>query len=265
MNQYLLIALRLDHIAMFDLSIKKEDIEWLKKYYPALKIHYKDNKATEVIGDLYFSMVFLEEGKPYIINPDYGYSNGVKIKDKYQIRIELKGSEFSDLPQVYETNSRLKKVADSRNIKKEDLHINPSGAACLCIKPEEAASLPNGFNFQDFFNNLVIPFFYAQSYFEKNNTWPWGQYSHGIWGFIEWYLKQDNPTRKSTEDFLEQLQKYNNEWQLLKNLLTPKREVKGHQQCICGKDEKFRNCHKDILHGIWKLKQDIAKFSINMQ
>lgn len=249
---------------MFNLSIKDEDTKWLKGHYPTLKISYKDNGIAEIIGIFSFSMAFLQEGKPYVINPVPDYTDGIKLKDKYQIRIELKGSEFSDLPQIYETDSRLEKVAESRNLRKEDLHINPSGAACLCIKPEEVESLPNGFSLQDFFNNLVTPFFYAQSYFEKNNTWPWGQYSHGVWGFIEWYLKQDNPTKQTTEDCLECLRKYNNEWQLLKGCLASKYKVKGHHLCICGKNEKFRNCHNNVLHGIWKLKQHITKFCIKM-
>jgi len=249
---------------MFDLFIKDEDKKWLKEHYPTLEISYKDNCIAEIIGIFSFSMTFLQEGKSYVIDPVSNYTNGVKIEDKYQIQIELKKSEFSDLPQVYETGSRLEKVAKNRNLKKEDLHINPSGAACLCIKPEEAESLQNGFSLQDFFNNLMVPFFYAQSYFEKNNAWPWGQYSHGIWGLIEWYLKQDNPTKQSTEDFLARLKKDHNKWQLLKECLAPNHKIKGHHLCLCGKNEKFRNCHNDVLHGIWKLKRHIAEFCIKV-
>jgi len=246
---------------MFDLSIKADDEKWLNVHYPSLKIHKGNNSNEEIAGTLNFSMAY-QEGRPYVINPAPDYAEGVKIQDSYQIRIEFKASEFSDLPQVLETGSRIAKVAQSRNLKLEDLHINnPSGAACLCIKPEEAGNFPAGFNIINFFNYLVIPFFYAQSYFEKYNSWPWGQYSHGNLGIIEWYLQQKEFDIQSVNDFLGRLKKYNN-WQTLKQLLEQKHKIKGHHLCVCGKDEKFRRCHPEVLQGIWKLKKDIKKFNI---
>lgn len=245
---------------MFNLSIKADDKKWLNGQYPNLKIHNGNNSKTEIAGALNFSMAY-QEGNPYVINPAPDYAEGVKIQDSYQIRIEFEGSEFSDLPQVFETDSRIAKVAQSRNLKLEDLHINPSGAACLCIKPEEAGNFPAGFNITDFFNNLLIPFFYAQSYFELHNSWPWGQYSHRNLGFIEWYFHQREDAQQETNNIITRLKKYNN-WHTLKQLLESKHKVKGHHLCICGKDEKFRNCHPEVLLGIWKLKKDIQRFDI---
>ena len=160
---------------------------------------------------------------------------------------------------VYE----IKYESSNPNLKPEDLHVNPSGAVCLCIKPEEAENLPAGFNIADFLNNLVIPFFYAQSHFEQYNSWPWGQYSHGNLGFIEWYLRQKGSTHQAMSDFLGRLKKYNN-WQILKQLLESRYNVKGHHLCICGKNEKFRKCHPEVLQGVWKLKKDIKRFSIEL-
>ena len=219
---------------MFDLILKDEDEKWLQAHYPTLKIQRSNDGIVEIVGPFIFSMAFQSEGEPYVINPALDYTKGTKIQDEYQIRIELKGSEFSDLPQVYEIGSRLQKVADDRNLRREDLHINPSGAACLCIRPDEAGNLPNGFNIEDFSNILLVPFFYAQSYFEKTNTWPWGQYSHGVWGFIEWYLKQEKSTSTKTEDLLRRLQKYGNEWTKIKAILAPRYKINGQHNCIRG-------------------------------
>ena len=247
---------------MLDLTLNDNDKEWLQAHYPSLKVHVKDKKLFEIIGSLRFSMAFSGEGKPYVINPPQNYNEGVKIEDEYKVRIELRGSEFSNLPQVYESDGRLEKIARDRNLRLEGLHINPSGAACLCIQQEETDNLPSGFNLKDFFNNLVIPFFYAQSYFEKNNTWPWGQYSHGVWGFIEWYLRQEKPVSTKTDDLLQRLQRYGNEWTKIKTVLAPNYRIKGHHNCICGKMEKMRNCHPEVLRGFWRLKQDISDFKI---
>ncbi len=251
---------------MWDLILSDKDKNWLQVQYPDLKIFKNNAGIVEIAGNFRFSMVFLGEGKPYIINPQKDYPEGIRIDGEYKIKIELQKSKFSNLPQVYECGNRIKKVAQNKGLGLEDLHINPNGAACLCIQEEELENLPNGFNLEDFFNNLLVPFFYAQSFFEKRGIWPWGQYSHGVWGLIEWYSKQDNSTQKTTKSFIEKrLKKYVSEWQLLSKLLDPKYKVKGHHQCICGKNEKFRKCHKDVLHGIWKLKQDIAKFGIKMR
>ena len=247
---------------MFDFSISPNDKKWLNVHYPNLKIYKGNNGDIEIAGVLNFSMTY-QEGKSYVINPAPDYAEGIRIQDGYQIKIEYKASEFSDLPQVFETGSRIAKIAQNRNLKPEDLHINPSGAVCLCIKPEETGNLPAGFNIADFFNNLVVPFFYAQSYFEQYNSWPWGQYSHGDLGFIEWYLQQKEATSQSVVIFLERLKKYNS-WQNLKQLLELKHNVKGHHLCICGKNEKFRKCHPEVLQGVWKLKKDIKRFGIEL-
>lgn len=247
---------------MFDLALKDEDEKWLQEHYPALKIRRSDDGVSEIAGPFTFNMAFQGEGKPYVINPVPNYTDGIKIEDTYQIRIELQGSEFSDLPQVYETGSRLQKVAENKKIKKTDLHINPSEAACLCIRPEEPSNLPDGFSLENFFNILLVPFFYAQSYFEKNNSWPWGQYSHGACGYVEWYLRQEQSTVELLEDLLQRLQKQRNEWAKIKTILDTEHQIKGHHNCICGKMEKMRNCHPEVLRGFWKIKEDITNFKI---
>ncbi len=243
---------------MFDLFINEEDRAWLSANYQSLKIQDNKNGITEVVGTLNFRMTFLEEGK-YIINPDQSFIDGVKIEDSYEIRIELKPSEISNLPQVYETGSRIKTVARKENLKLEDLHINPKGeTACLCIKPEESENLPNGFNLKDFFNNLVIPFFYAQSYFETQKSWPWGDYGHGIDGLIEWYNKQRDFKGIKADDFLKMIQKYK-DWALYEVKLKDKRGIKGHHDCICGSKKKFRDCHKKVFEGMWQLRINLKK------
>lgn len=239
---------------MFDLSISVDDKNWLASAYPKLKI-YQNKGITEIAGPLSFSMSFLEEGK-YVINPKPDYEEGLKIEDEYQIRIELRGSDVSNLPQVYETGSRINNLVERNKKKLEDLHVNLNGAACLCIKPEEIENLPNGFNLKDFFNNSVIPFFYAQSYFEKNGTWPWGEYGHGITGLIEWYRDQRHFIGTDANIFLSDMKKCK-EWPLYEEKLRLKRGLKGHHECYCGSKKKFRDCHKKVLEGLWKLRNDL--------
>lgn len=240
---------------MFDLSINEDDQSWLQANYPGLKIYRNNVGVVEIVGTLSFSMIFLKEGG-YVINPAPDFAGGLKIEDEYQIRVELKKSSVSDLPQVYETGSRINDVAERRKLKLEDLHVNPNGAACLCIKPEEIQNLSEGFNLKDFFNNLVIPFFYAQSYFETMSGWPWGEYGHGITGLIEWYRDQRHFSTSDANVFLSGMKKYK-DWPSYEARLRLRRGIKGHHDCVCGSNKRFRDCHKKVLEGLWKLKNDL--------
>lgn len=209
-------------------------------------------------------MVLADDGQSYVIKPEPEHLLGGKsIQDKYQIEIIFKTSEHSNLPQVYEKDGRIKSVSAAKNRKLEDLHINPNGAACLCLNIREREYLPNGFNLPDFFHNLVIPFFYGQSYFEKNEVWPGEQYGHGIAGLLEGYLEKDDVHKEGAESFIGCL-KPRQEWQFIQKVLTTKKRIKGHYPCICGSSKKFRSCHKNALHGLWKLKRDVAAFRVNI-
>lgn len=247
---------------MFELVISEGDERWLNANYPELKIVTDKDNYPAIEGLLKFDMVFYHEDESSVINPEPEHlASGQRIQDEFHIEIILKNSSHSNLPQVYERGERLNSVAVDRQLKLTDLHINPEGAACLCLNIEEENYLPNGFTLQEFFNSLVVPFFYAQSYFEKNNSWPWGQYSHGSVGIFEWCFKQPDMTADIIREPLDRLKRLA-DWDKVQTYLDPKKKVKGHYDCLCGSKRKFRNCHEDALAGIWKLKQDMVTYSM---
>lgn len=247
---------------MFELVISEDDERWLNANYPELKIG-KDNVdyPPAIKGLIKFDMVFYHEDEPYVINPGpEHFASGYRIQDEYQIEIVLKSSEHSNLPQVFERGGRLESVVVDRDLKLTDLHINPEGVACLCLSIEEENYLPNGFTLQEFFNSLVIPFFYAQSYFEKNNSWPWGQYGHGSIGIFEWCSNQSNITEDKVRELLDRLKRLT-DWKKVQPYLDVKKKVKGHYDCLCGSKRKFRNCHEEALYGMRKMKQNMEAYS----
>lgn len=251
---------------MFNLTIKENEKKWLRANYPTLKINKDRSGYVKMEGLLKFDMVFYPDDESYVIKPGPEHlTQGQRIQDEYQIEIILKNSEHSSLPQVYEKGGRIVATAGSRKRDLRDLHINPDlgNVVCLCLNTEENDWLPNGFNLQDFFHNLVIPFFYGQSYFEKNEVWPYREYSHGVCGLLEGYLKRCDITKEKVQEFLGYLKKQK-DWQLLQVRLDPKKEVKGHHSCICGSSNKFKNCHKDAFRGLWRLKEDIINFRIKI-
>jgi len=251
---------------MFNLKLEKDDEDWLRANYPELQIKKGVDSIPVIEGLLHFDMVFYDENKSYIIKPEAEHlTRGHRIQDEYKIEIVFKTSEHSNLPQVYERGNRIEMVSKNRSLKPEDLHINPSGAMCLCLNIQEEDYLPNGFNVADFFNNLVIPFFYAQSFFEKTKIWKWGQYGHGSIAFFEWYLKQEAIGKEKVEKLIVHMKK-RTDWVKFQLYLLPSTLIKGHHECLCGSKDKlkFRNCHKNALHGLWKLKKDIKDFCVKL-
>ena len=229
---------------MFKLELNKNDRAWLKERHPGLTIT-KENKTEIVSGDFHFDAVYYDQ----------------RLTDTYKIRIELQASEVSDLPRVIETESRVRKISEERNVPLVDLHSYDDSSACLCVRLAEPGYFPNGFSFPIFMEDLVIPYFYAQRYFEDFNTWPWKSYSHGLLGWFEWYYEQENMTFEIADGFIEKL-KSTKAWPLIQNELTKKRGVKGHHLCICGSSVKYRKCHNNVFLGVRKLQQDVAEFGL---
>jgi len=247
---------------MCNLQVSDTEKAWLEENFPSLSINC-ENRSTSVRGVCEFEMVFHKEGLPHYINPcPEKHPNlldayeGVRIRDEYAIKIALQRQENSLLPPVFETGGRIEQVARERQLKLSDLHCNDDGSACLCIRTEESKKLPDGFNLPDFFHNLVIPFFYAQSHFEKYGFWPWGEYNHAVLGLLEWYSNAGIQSWEDTEAFVMQLSEYP-QWKLIKARLANRAGVKGHHMCICDEAGKFRDCHYLVFRGIWQLRQDM--------
>lgn len=250
--------------AMSDFEISVSDKKWLRDHLPGMSFE-KEIGIDVIKGKLLIDMVYLGEGKPYIINPDSNnLPSGERIQDEFEIKILMERSGFSSLPQVFETGGRIEKTAQKLGFQFADMHFNPgTNAACLCVWTEENKKLPNGYNIEEFFNQLVIPFFYAQSYFEKYVAWPWGQYSHSELGLLEKYSIQNNPNKAETKELIEYLKGYKS-WGYVKKQLESRSGVKGHFKCLCGENVRYRNCHKEVLQGMWKLHANIKKFGLEL-
>jgi len=244
---------------MFDLKISEVDAEWLRLNYSTLEIKRTDNESPNIEGVLRFDMVFCGIGEPYIINPEKDHlERGERIQDEYEIKIEFKPSEHSNLPQVYETSGKIESLAKEKTLKLEDLHINPSKSACLCLNTKESDYLPNGFNLPDYFNNLVIPFFYAQSYFRNTGQWRWGEYGHGMAGILESCLEYD-ATKENVEMLIGAIEKFCERNGMNSNFYKEQlrqKKIKGRNQCpMCKSGKRWEKCHSKSLEGLRSLKE----------
>ena len=242
-------------------SVTDEDRKWIEGHFPNLI--FRDGSPLVLAGMLKFDMLYNSRDEKYVINPGDGADlKGERIRDSYYVEIRFKTSEFSSLPQVYECGGRVEKVARERKLKLIDLHVNGNGAVCLCLKMEEKKYLPNGFNLCDYFQNLVIPFFYAQSFFEKHNRWPWGEYSHEDLGYLEGYESIDS--KESVLECVKLLKKYPR-WAEYEKLLKEKGKLKIHRHyCFCRSGRKIRKCHPRVFQGLCKLKEDIETLGVEI-
>jgi len=247
-------------MAHIDLGIRDSDKQWLAKEYSSLKINANKEGLLEINGDLMFDMVFYGKDKkpPYVIKPNQQHlSEGTHIQGNYQIKIILEKGKYSNLPQVFETGSKIESACQKWKSNKKDLHIYDDDVCCLCMRIGENSNFTNVFNLPEFFNNLVIPFFYAQSYFSDKGEWPWGDYKHGIFGVFEWYLEKDNLSEEEKMDFISCL-KGDAKWPLIRGLLLSNR-VRMDSKCICG-GKKIKSCHSYVLRALWKLTKDKSNF-----
>lgn len=231
---------------MFSLELTENDKDWLQTRYPELSLTNK-NGVLVVTGVFDFNAIY----------------NDFRIADSYNIQIELKASEISAMPRVCETSSRIKKVAKTRKINLADLHTYDDGTACLCVKPAEVSYFPERFSFQIFVEQLIVPFFYAQSFFEQKGDWPWETYSHGRLGWLEWYFDQECASFTITKNFLLQLGAQR-DWKGIRRDLLRKGGVKGHRACLCGSLESYTKCHPKAFKGLLKLAYDARALKLKV-
>lgn len=197
------------------------------------------------------------------------YDQGV-IEDSFSVRIELTARYPDEIPVVKEIGGRIKEFAKLKGISDtRDLHCYPGdNRICLCIGAEEKKRFAPDLGLRRFIEELVVPYFYAFSFFEKNGHWPWGDYSHGLLGYFEYYLDVRDISKKETvRDFLEILQQAgkNGEWEVYRNYLKRKSGIKGHIECpSCKKLSKFRGCHPNALAGMRVFRQDANQFRVQI-
>lgn len=236
---------------MKHLSINEK--KWLNARFPKLEVN-ETEKGFTLKGDFVVDMFYddsLEEG--YVAFPgEEKHSSDQYIYDVYQILVDCHDVHF--IPEVYETSDRMKAFALRKNIFLPDLHINDRGNLCLCPRPLEKVRLNESYTIQDFFVRLVMPFFYAQSYYEKFNRWPWKDYSHGDPGILECYADYISKVQDKTAFVESAIISLNSQNQ---SVVRSADQITRQSLCFCGSGKKFRNCHHEAWEAAKKLKEEV--------
>lgn len=208
----------------FKIILSDEDRVWLSSEYPSLII--ENNKLH---GEICFQRT----------------ADNISILECFNIQVILKYNEKSMLPKIICTDDKILKIAKALNKELDNLHINHDKSFCLTVPQKEKDFFKDErFNIRDYFKNLVEPFLYWISYYERYGKAPWSEYSHGLLGIYE-YIGEDNRLIFRT---IYKILK--NEKQSLRKILKTYRQSK----CICGSNIKMRKCHNHVWQGIKKIK-----------
>ena len=171
-------------IGRIDLEMKN-----LEKDFPNLL--YVENNLVK--GEINICAVY--DGEKLLYYPNKvvrkKYENTF-VEDCYEIYINLLDGK------VFETGRKIPK--------KPDFHINPDDSCCLGLFEN-----PRPKTLLDFIRNYILPFFVWQAYYKKyEEKPPWGEYSHGQAGIIE----------------------FEND----------KKNIGRNNMCYCGSKKKFKYC-----------------------
>jgi hypothetical protein len=158
-----------------------------------------------------------------------------KLWDTYSI--EIRGSENYPyaFPKLFETKDAFPKNADW-HVYEDDL------SCCIDVPLNEKIICKNGLSVANYIISYALPYFANQTFRIREGYYRFGEYSHGIFGRIEYYqskLKAENPIQL-LEMFRLILINYNPE----RTAFCP----------FCYK-LKFRNCHRVVFRELGQFKE----------
>lgn len=143
------------------------------------------------------------------------------IKKNYSILIDLNSKP---IPAVYDIG---------KNIKKSYPHRYKDRRLCLATDIEQILFIKQHKDISAWIKYYVESYFISYEYFMKYGIYPFGEYSHGREGIVEFYLNYFN------------LNQENNSKEILNYIFL--NHYRGHNLCPCGSGRKIRNCHKEIV------------------
>jgi hypothetical protein len=183
-------------------DLVREIVDTLREHFPNLNLFLEDGRA-EIRGTF------------PVRAPD-----GRSLRD-YRVAILLPSGYPRELPIVYEVGGRLPWT--------KERHVNEAdGTACVLMPDERWKCFPENAPFLQYLTGPLHNFFLSQTVFEETGKWPFGEWSHGEHGFLEYcqeILGSDDPG--IVRRYL---------------VLLAKNNLKKHYDCPCGSGRRIRHC-----------------------
>ena len=156
-----------------------------------------------------------------------------KTWETYSISIKASRHYPKMFPTMFETGDAFPKIAD--------WHVNLDGSCCIDVPESEMIICKDGLDVNEFIERHAIPYLANQKFRELEGYYLYGEYSHGIFGKIEFYqskLKARTP--------LEMLQMF--------EFIIKGTKLGRTAFCPFCHKKKFRNCHKDAFEELSSIK-----------
>lgn len=214
---------------------------------------YFINNGEILQGCLWFTMYFSSSTGEGVINPDASINleDGILIEDSYNISIEFDNVLLKRTAK--ELGNRISHTKNKWRLSWADVHMYEDNSLCLCPEPEEKLMFTNGFSLKKYFHNILIPFFYYQSFLAKFGREPWKSSSHGAAGILESYRRQrvaDLPVQELFDCYQAYLSP------LLLKMVCGNKKINPDMICVCGSNSKFVECHPLAFEGLIALYKD---------
>lgn len=233
--------------------ITENEIVWLEKEYPNLKVN---PDRTEVKGVITFTAAYdFSSGEFTPLTRPGQTTPGKVLTGKYDITIKKPSSDAVP-PSLLVHVEKTKRFLDRH-------FYGDSERACLCGPTEAIEFMRTGYSFPRYLEQLVFPFLYGQTHYDSHNRWPWSEYPHGSAGMIESYYRAGTDSGHATL-CVRQLQADEKNWPRLARLLSGGERMNGTVNCVCGGPRHKLKDHAAIWFGVFKLKNDIARWKISI-
>lgn len=187
--------------------------------------------------------------------------DGKPLRDSFQVRVTATNPNSDRVPALYEIGGRTEVIAQKLGLTDlRTLHRNKDGTACVCVKQIEKRKFPLGSNLFVFVEELAVPYLYGLVHYEHHHVWPWGDYSHGSMGLLEFYAEDTTP--QTVEDIMgvfPSMRKELNWKEYHKQLRKPSAE----RSCLCGSGKPFRKCDKKAWQGLLHLRGEMLRLGLD--
>ena len=130
-------------------------------------------------------------------------------------------------PIVYELEGKIPR--------EDDWHCSETGKLCITVRPKEILYCRKGITVLTFIKEKLQPYLAVQEYKKEYGEYPQGEYAHKQKGLIQAYLEICK-----TED-------WGTATRFINVVIENKIPGRNDHPCICGMEEKFKNCHEPII------------------
>ncbi len=185
--------------------------EFLRRH-PGLRILPTAGDSLEVGGRLRFNLQEPSEGP---------------IEDVFEVLIRFPADFPTGIPTAFEKSGRIPRSH----------HTQPDGSLCLGANTELRLKVGAGSTLDRFVEEILIPYLFQFSFFERHGRMPFGELRHGVLGLLDYFaaLYKVSNARAGKE---------------LVRLTSLKRRRANKVTCPCGSGRRLGRCHNRTVNDL---------------